>query len=154
MGEFITKQGLAKLKQELGDLVKYKRPEIAERIKEAVALGELTENAEYAEAKDQQGFIEGRISEIENTLRTVRIVSATPRGRSFVQIGCAVHLNSLRGRGRRTFMIRGKGEGRPEKGEISSDSPIGQAILGQKVGDEVEVPTPAGNKRFKIIRIA
>lgn len=154
MRDLITKHGFAKLKQELADLVKYKRPEIAERIKEAVALGDLTENAEYAEAKDQQGFIEGRISEIENVLRTVHVVSATPRGRSFVQIGCAVHLASFTGRGRKTFMIRGKGEARPEKGEISSDSPIGQAILGQKVGDEVTVPTPAGNKRFKIIRIA
>ena len=154
MGEFITKQGLAKIKQELEALVKYKRPEIAERIKEAVALGDLTENAEYAEVKDQQGFIEGRIFEIENVLRTVRVVSATPRGRSFVQIGCAVHLASLRGGGRKNFMIRGKGEGRPEKGEISSDSPIGEAILGRKVGDEVEVPTPDGNKRFRIIRIA
>ena len=154
MGGFITKQGLANLTQELSDLVKHKRPEIAERIKEAVALGDLTENAEYAEAKDQQGFMEGRISEIENILRTVQVVSATPRGRSFVQIGCAVHLAILHGQGRKKFMIRGKGEGRPEKGEISSDSPIGQAILGRKVGDEVEVPTPAGNKRFKIIRIA
>ena len=150
----ITKQGLAKLKKELGDLVRHKRPEIAEKIKEAVALSDLTENAEYAEAKDEQGFVEGRISEIENILRTVRVVSATPRGRSFVQIGCAVHLASLSGRGRTIFTIRGKGEGRPETGEISSDSPIGQAILGQKVGDEIEVPTPAGNKRFKIVKIA
>lgn len=154
MGDFITKQGLAKLKQELEDLVKHKRPEIAEEIKEAVALGDLTENAEYAEAKDKQGFIEGRISEIESTLRVVSVVPAIPRGRSFVQIGCSVHLASTRGGGAKTYMIRGKGEGRPEKGEISSDSPIGQAILGQKVGDEVEVPTPAGNKKFKIIRIA
>ena len=95
MDEFITKQGLAKLKSELEDLVRYKRPDIAERIKVAVALGDLTENAEYAEAKDHQGFIEGRIAEIENVLRTARVVSATPRGRSFVQIGCAVHLATL-----------------------------------------------------------
>lgn len=154
MREFITKQGLSKLRQELLDLTKNKRSEVAERLKEAVVLGDLTENAEYAEAKDEQAFVEGRILEIENILRTVSLVSSTPRGKTSVQIGCAVHLAFSDGRRRKTFTLRGKGEGRPEKGEISSDSPIGQAVLGRKAGEEVLVPTPAGNRRFKIIRIA
>lgn len=148
---FITKKGLAKLKEELNELIKVKRPEVSARIKEAVSFGDLSENAEYAEAKEDQAFIEGRIAEIENVLRNVDLVSFRPRTNFSVQIGCAVVIKSA-GQNR-TFKLMGKGEGNPSEGEISSDSPIGRAIMGRSIGEEVDVPAPSGKKRYKIIKI-
>jgi len=151
--EFITQKGLKKLRSELEELIKIRRPEIAERIKEAVSFGELAENAEYTEVKEEQAFIEGRIMDIEETLRTVMIVNpVSGRSSSSAQIGCVVELSS--GGQRKKFTIVGKGEGDPIKGEISSDSPIGQAVLGGGIGDTVMVSTPKGGKQYKIIRIA
>lgn len=151
-GEFITKKGLEKLKEELSGLVNKKRPEVARRIKEAVSFGDLSENAEYTEAKEQQAFTEGRISEIENILRNVSLVSKKSAKASFVQISCAVSLVS--GSQKRVFKLVGKSEGNPSAGEISSDSPIGKALLGRVVGDEIDVPTPSGKKQYRIVKIA
>jgi len=151
--EFITKKGLNKLSKELEDLIKIKRPQIAEKIREAVSFGDLTENAEYAEAKDEQAFIEGRIMEIEETLRRVMVVQpAGRRALSIAQIGCAVELSV--GAQRKKFTIVGKGEGNPSKNEVSSDSPVGQAVLGKKIGDLILVSTPGGSKQYKIVKIA
>jgi len=150
--EFITKKGLEKLKAELDELVNVKRPEIAGRIKDAVALGDLSENAEYSEAKDAQAFIEGRVSDIEEILRSTRLVSGRATDRSFVQVGCAVKLVS--GENKHQFKLVGSGEGNPANGELSTDSPIGKAILGKVPGDEIEISTPTGKKRYKIIQIA
>ena len=151
--EFITKRGFDKLKRELDELTKVRRPQVAEKIKEAVSFGDLTENAEYAEAKEEQAFVEGRILEIEEALRTATLVR--PQIGKFsqtAQIGCAV---ALSGQGTlKKFSIVGKGEGDPLRGEVSSDSPMGQAILGKGLGDMVVVSTPGGNKEYKIIRIA
>lgn len=151
--EFITKRGFDKLKRELEGLVKVRRPEVAEKIKEAVSFGDLTENAEYAEAKEEQAFVEGRILEIEEALRTATLVQ--PQAGKYsrtAQIGCAV---ALSGQGQlKKFNIVGKGEGDPLMGEVSSDSPMGQAILGKGLGDVVIVSTPGGNKEYKIVRIA
>lgn len=152
-GEFITKQGLEKLKLELEELVKRRRPQVAERLKESVSLGDLTENAEYAEAKDEQAFIEGRIFEIENILRTAMVVQPRSKNRSLIaEIGSAVALKC--GTEKKRFVIVGKGEGNPLKGEISSDSPIGQAALGKVVGDVILVSTPSGTKQYKIVQLA
>lgn len=150
---FITKKGIEKLKVELDGLIKIKRPEIAARIKEAVSFGDLTENAEYAEAKEEQAFIEGRIMEIEEILRSATVVRpASRRGVSEVQIGCAVE---LAGSGqRKKFIVVGTGEGNPQRGEISSDSPIGKAVLGKRSGDSVVVPTPKGTLQYKIVKVA
>ncbi|MFY9457521.1 MAG: transcription elongation factor GreA [Candidatus Spechtbacterales bacterium] len=151
--EFITKKGFDKLRRELEELVKVRRPEVAEKIKEAVSFGDLTENAEYAEAKEEQAFVEGRILEIEDALRTAMLVQ--PQGgksSQIAQIGCVV---ALSGQGPlKKFNIVGKGEGDPLRGEVSSDSPMGQAILGKRLGDVVIVSTPVGNKQYKITRIA
>jgi transcription elongation factor GreA len=152
-GEFITKRGSDKLKRELDMLVKVRRPEVSERIKEAVSFGDLTENAEYAEAKEEQAFVEGRILEIEEALRSATLVQ--PKAGKYLgaaQIGCAV---ALSGQGQvKKFNIVGKGEGDPQRGEVSSDSPMGQAVLGKRLGDMVIVSTPGGNKEYKVIRIA
>jgi len=151
--EFITKKGLEKLKNEYEELVS-KRPQVAERLKEAVSFGDLSENAEYIEAKDEQAFIEGRILEIESILRTVRLVqsSATRKSYSEAQIGCAVHLAS--GGQRKKFRLVGKGEGNPLNGQVSSDSPLGQAVLGKRIGDVITVSTPGGNKKYKVVKLA
>lgn len=149
---FITKEGLHKLKQELADLQTKRRSEVAGRIKASIDFGDLLENAEYAEAKEDQAFMEGRIAEIENVLRNVNLVSGTPSGKANVQVGCKVYL-AVAG-GTKSFKIMGKGEGDPTRGEISSDSPIGSAVLGRRIGEEFDVPAPSGIKKYKIVRIA
>ena len=150
---FITKTGLNKLNKELEGLVKIKRPQIAEKIREAVSFGDITENAEYAEAKDEQAFIEGRIMEIKETLRSVMVVQPVgSRPASAARIGCAVELSA--GTQLKKFIIVGKGEGNPSKNEVSSDSPVGQAVLGKKIGELIMGSTPGGNKRYKITKIA
>ncbi|MBI1888750.1 MAG: transcription elongation factor GreA [Candidatus Spechtbacteria bacterium] len=151
-GEFITKSGYLKLKSELDFLKKKKRVEVAERIKEALSIGDIAENAEYAEAKEEQAFVEGRVAEIENILRTASLIALTPRKKTSVYIGCAIEVKS--DETLRKFFVVGKGEGDPGKGQISSDSPIGQALLGKRIGDEIEVPTPLGMKKYKVIRIS
>lgn len=152
-GEFVTKQGIEKLRSEYLELTKVKRPEIAERIKEAVSFGDLTENAEYAEAKEEQAFAEGRIMEIEAILRNATVVQPILRNiGSGVQIGCAIEVS---GAGQRKKLILvGKGEGNPLRGEVSCDSPIGKAVLGKMTGDTITVSTPKGNKQYKIVKIA
>lgn len=152
-GEFITKQGIEKLRFELEELVKVKRPQIAERIKEAVSFGDLAENAEYAEAKEEQAFIEGRIMEIEAILRNAMVVQPISRNPAMgVQIGCAVEI--LGAAKLKKMILVGKGEGNPLRGEVSCDSPIGKAVLGKMIGDVITVSTPKGNKQYKIAKIA
>lgn len=152
-GEFITKQGLLKLRRELEELVKRRRPQVAERLKESVSLGDLTENAEYAEAKDEQGFVEGRILEIENIFRTAMLVQPRLKTPSLIaEVGSTVAVTC--GAEKRRFAIVGKGEGDPAKGEISSDSPIGRAVLGKIVGNVILVSTPSGTKQYKIVHVA
>ena len=148
---FITEHGIAKLRGELESLKK-KRPEVAMHLKESAALGDISENAEYLEAKENQAFLEGRILEIENILRTSLLVQPEDRNAfGAISIGCAVELF---GNGKKKkFRIVGIGEGNPHKFEISSDSPIAQAILGRSVGDVVRISTPSGNKTYKISRI-
>jgi len=149
---FITPQGLRKLKEELTELQTTKRLAIAERLKVAMSFGDLSENAEYAEAKEDQAFLEGRIAEIYNILRSASLVSENSARKTSVQIGCEVRLVS--GGKTQTFKILGKGEGDPLRGEISSDSPIGRAVLGRRDGEEFEVPAPVGNKKYRIVKIA
>lgn len=149
--EFLTSQGLRKLKEELECLVKIKRSEVATRLKEAVMLGDLSENAEYIEAKDEQAFVEGRVSEIEEILRNAKIITGVPKAPTKVQIGCAMELES--GSGIKRFTLVGKTEANPDNGEISADSPVGRAVLGRNSGEVVDVSTPVGKKKYRIVRI-
>jgi len=150
---FITKRGLNKLKEELRELLDKKRPDVAGRLKDAASFGDLSENAEYAEAKEAQAFVEGRILEIEGTLRTAVLVSPkSGKSVSEIRIGCTIRL--LSGGKRKQVIVVGKSEGNPLKNEISSDSPMGKALLGKKFGDVIFVSTPIGRKQFKIIKIA
>ena len=142
----LTPVGKKKLEQELNDLKTNKRKEITERIEIAKEHGDLSENAEYHEARDQQAFIEGRILEIGNILKNAVVAETVSGGQ--VQVGSKVILES--GGQKMEFTIVGSHEGDPACGFLSCDSPIGQAVLGKKPGDEVQVETPKGFTDYKI----
>ncbi len=144
---YVTKEGLEKLKLELKELKTGKRKEIASRIQEAKELGDLSENAEYAEAKTEQAFIEGRIIEIENLLKNATIIS-DETGKEIVQVGSTVIFQGPEGE--KKYTIVGSNEADPGKGLISNESPLGQAFLGSKVGSKVEVRLPRGVVHYTI----
>jgi len=149
---YLTEEGYKKLKIELENLVTKKRKEIAQKIKTAKEYGDLSENAEYSEAKDEQAFVEGRIAELEHILKNAKVV--TNKGSQsceVVDVGCTVYVH-LEGTDYQ-YKIVGSAEADPEQGHISHESPIGKALLGKRIGDEVEVEIPAGKIRYKIKKI-
>ena len=146
----LTHDGYDKLQNELNDLKKNKRREVANRIQIAKDFGDLSENAEYSEAKDDQANLERRIAEIKAKLRTSEIVESSA-GSSDIQIGSTFEV-SLDGNSR-TFSLVGKEESNPLEGKISFDSPLGAAFVSKKEGDVVEVTTPAGKKVYTIEKI-
>jgi len=148
--QYVSAEFLAKLKEELHDLKTVKRRELAGRIETAKSLGDLSENAEYHEAKDALGFIEGRILEIDDLLKNA-IVIEEEKGGSNVRVGSSVAV-SVNGKEKK-FTIVGSNEADPLTGKISNESPIGRALLGAKVGDEVDVETPSGTAVYEILRI-
>ncbi len=147
---YFSKQGLEKLKAELDELKNVRVRETSAKIESAKALGDLKENAEYHSAKDEMGFIQGRIREIEETLKNIQVIKedgATDK----VSVGSTVEVESRNGA--RTYTIVGSAEADPMNGFISNESPLGQAFLNHKIGDEVEVNTPAGVIQYSIISI-
>jgi transcription elongation factor GreA len=148
---YLTAEGLKKLEDELGHLRTARRKEVAERLHEAMEDGDLIDNAEYEAAKNEQAFIEGRILEIERILAQARIIEPG-ESTGVVDIGNTVIVKQD-GKKRETFTIVGAAEADPKNGLISNESPLGQALLGQQVGDEVEVDAPAGVLRFRIVKI-
>lgn len=147
----LTKEGAAELEQELKDLIAERGP-IAERIKAAREFGDLAENAEYASARDEQGHTEGRIAEIEHILKNYQVITK-PKGDSKVHLGSFVELKSKEGKVKK-FQVVGTIEADPLSGKISDESPIGQAVLGKKEGDEVEIKTPADTTIYKVTDIS
>lgn len=146
----LTKEGLSKLKEELEYLKSVKRPQIAERIKSAKELGDLSENAEYQEAKEAQSFVEGRILELEHLIKTSAVVEKVKNdGR--VQVGCQVKID--RNGQTMNFTIVGSTEADPVQGKISLESPFGEALMGKSIGEEVEVDLPSGKTKCKILEI-
>lgn len=147
---YLTKDGLAKLKAELELLVHTRRKEIASRIQEAKELGDLSENAEYQEAKNEQAFNEGRIEELESTLRNVQIINEKASGSGVIQVGSTVHADNG---SKHTLHIVGSSEADPAVGKISNESPLGQALLGKRVGDAVVITTPRGPVTYNIVKV-
>lgn len=147
----ITKQGLEKLKKELEILKTVRRKEVAERIKRALEQGDLRESAEYAEAKEEQGFVEGKILEIENKIRHAKVIDEH-KSLNKVTIGSTITI--LKNNSKINYTIVGSSEANPKEGKISNESPIGRAFLGHKPGDIVEVKTPGGLVRYKILEIS
>ena len=140
----ITDEGLKKLEAELDELKTVKRKEVAEKIKVALGYGDLSENSEYDEAKNEQAIIEGRIAEIENQLKNVRVLDETEIGTESVHIGSTVTVTEKGSKDKETYRIVGSTEADPLGGKISDESPIGKALLGHRKGDVVEVETPGG----------
>lgn len=148
---YLTKEGLEKLKEELNNLVLNKRKEVATRIKEAKEFGDLSENSEYEEAKNEQAFIEGRIAEIQKILKNSVLISNRGKSGDKVSVGSKVTVEI---EGELTeFIIVGSHEANPMEGKISNESPIGQALLNKKIGEEIEVEVPAGKLIYKVKKI-
>jgi transcription elongation factor GreA len=148
---FLTAEGAAKLRKELGELKGPRRSEMAERLRKAVRQGDLSENADYISAKEQQAFLEGRILELETVLRNATIVERTAPSEQ-VEVGSTVVVQE-QGEIKTTFQIVGAKEADPRAGKISHVSPIGKALLGKKVGESAQAITPGGPVRFKVLEI-
>ena len=151
MENYITKEGKEKLQKELEYLKKTKRREISNRIRQAAAMGDLSENFDYQNAKDEQSFMERKIAELETTLANANVVER-PSGSTAVQIGSKITLET--GKEKWTITITGPQEADPLKDRISASSPLGEAILGKKKGDKVEVETPQGIQVYGVLDIS
>ncbi len=151
----LTPEGLQKLNDELKVLINEKRKEVIERIQEAVAHGDLSENADYAQAKEEQSFIEGRIQEIEDMIKNAELIDTHAKHNS-VTIGSTVELlvkDDQNHKSDRKYAIVGANEANPSEGKISNESLVGKALLGRKTGESVKVTTPAGEMVYEIKRI-
>ncbi|MGM0123802.1 transcription elongation factor GreA [Enterococcus sp. AZ194] len=149
----MTLEGKEKLEQELEELKTVKRGEIIERIKIARSFGDLSENSEYESAKDEQAFVEGRITTLENMIRFAQIISNNGVASDEVSIGKTVTFVELPDEEEEKYTIVGSAEADPFSGKISNDSPIAQALIGNKIGDEVTITTPGGDMLVKITKV-
>jgi len=152
MKQFITKEGLKKLKEKLNFLKTKKRQEIARRIQAAKDLGDLSENAEYSEAKEQQDINEKEIVNLEKTLKNAETIDDRHFNSDVVNVGSTIKIKS--GKIERTFTIVGSNEANPSEGKISNESPLASSFLGHKVNDKVEVDTPRGKIVYVIKSIS
>ncbi len=147
---YLSKEGFAKLRAELDEMISMKRPEVAQRIHDAKEHGDLSENAEYEDAKNEQAFVEGRIQTLEAIIKNATIIDEH-HSTDHVQIGSTVAVDSPDGK--ESFTIVGSAEAKPGEGRISNESPVGRALLGKKKGDKVLVKVPAGDFTYKIMGI-
>src|SRR3990172_5946437 len=150
----LTEEGRARLEKELEHLKTVRRPQVAERIRQAKELASTQNNAEYDDEKNDEAFVEGRILTLEKLIQDARIINEEEAHHaSAVQIGSTVHL--VDGEGKRTqYTIVGSAEADPKAGRISNESPVGVALLGKRVGDEVQVSAPKGVLRFTLTKIS
>lgn len=149
----MTKEGKQKLEQELENLKSVKRKEVVERIKIARSFGDLSENSEYDSAKEEQAFVEGRITTLENMIRNAKIIEESELDSDNVALGKSVTFVELPDGDEETYTIVGSAEADPFEGKISNDSPIAKSLLGKAVGEEVTVQTPAGEMNVRIVSI-
>lgn len=148
---YLSREGFEKLREELDELVNVRRAEVAARIHEAKEHGDVTENAEYEDAKNEQAFVEGRIQTLSALIKNAVMIEEN-QSTSHVQIGSTVVLESADGREK--YTIVGSAEAAPEDGRISNESPVGRALLGHKKGETVSVSVPAGDQTYKIVSIS
>ena len=149
----MTEQGKQKLEQELNQLITVKRKEVVERIKIARSFGDLSENSEYDSAKEEQAFVEGRITTLENMIRNAKIIEDTGENTNTVILGKSVTFIELPDGEEETYTIVGSAEADPFEGKISNDSPIAKSLIGKQVDDEVTVQTPGGEMYVRITSI-
>lgn len=150
---YLTEDGLQKVKEELEYLTTTRRPEVAKMISEAIKEGDLSENAGYDEAKTAQGFLEGRIRDLESILKRVQLIKEGESATNVVSMGRTVIVREVGTDFDETYTIVGSLEADPLNGRISNESPIGKALMGRKVGAKVVANTPGGEITFKIMRI-
>lgn len=148
---YLTPEGKQKLEEELKLLTTTKRKELAERLNFAIKQGDLSENADYSAAKEDQAFLEGRIRTLENMLRHVSIIEDQTGGA--VRIGSRVTVKEVGSDDDETFNIVGAAEANPVNGKISNESPLGRALIDRHIGDEVQIDAPGGKITFKIVAI-
>lgn len=150
----ITKEGLKKLKDELEDLKTIRRQEVANRLKEAISYGDLSENSEYEEAKNEQAFVEGRILELEAKIKNAKIISEKHATKE-IDIGSTVALiNKTDGDEPERYTIVGSTEADPLDHKISNESPIGRSLLGRRKGDIVEIQSPSGIIKYEVTQVS
>jgi transcription elongation factor GreA len=149
---FLSPEGAEKLKAELHELTTAKRAELAARLRDAIKMGDLSENADYIMAKEEQAFLEGRIQELQTLLRTATIVANGSGGTEVVSVGSRVTVRE-KGEDQETFLLVGAKEADPRSGKISNESPIGKALLGKRVGETAKAATPDGAIQFEILKI-
>ena len=149
----LTYAGLQKLEEELHDLEVYRRTEVAEKIKEAREQGDLSENAEYDAAKDEQRDIEARIEEIEKILKNAEVVVEDEVDSDRINVGCKVDVYDVEFDEEIEFQIVGSTEANSLEVKISNESPVGKALIGAHIGDTVEVETPTGMMQYKVLKI-
>lgn len=146
----LTAEGLQKMQEELKTLINDKRKEVIERIREAAAHGDLSENADYAQAREEQSFIEGRIQEIEDIIKNAEIITTNSHG-SVVTIGSTIVVKASGAE--KKYTIVGSNEANPKEGKISNESLVGKALLGRKANEKFKVATPAGEIDYEIVGI-
>ncbi len=149
----MTQAGKEKLEQEIEYLKTVKRKEVVERIKIARSFGDLSENSEYDSAKEEQAFVEGRITTLENMIRNAKIIEEDEMASDTVTLGRSVTFIELPDGEEETYTIVGSAEADPFEGKISNDSPIAKSLIGRKVGEEVTVQTPGGEMNVRIVSI-
>jgi transcription elongation factor GreA len=148
----LTKEGAEKMRAELEDMKTRQREELSKRLRFAISQGDLSENADYKKAKEDQGFLEGKIKEYEETLAGVKIIESNKKDGT-IDVGSTVTIQEG-SYPEETYFVVGAREANPSEGRISNESPIGQALLGHKAGDKITVETPGGKTKFKILKVA
>ena len=148
--QFLTPEGLKKIKNELKELTTVRRPKLVKRIKHAKELGDLSENADYQSAKDDQGFMEGRILQLKNLIKTAIIIKKK-NNNWIIGIGSEVKIDN--GTNKFKYTITGSNEADPLAGKVSNESPLGKAMLKKKVGDSFSIITPNGEVKYKILEV-
>ena len=151
----LTAEGLQKLEDELDNLRSVKRQEVSERLKVAISYGDISENSEYDDAKNEQAFVEGRILVLEKMIRNAKVIKNSAISKDIVSLGCKVRIKEVESKEEEEYTVVGTTEADPmaEPPRISNESPVGKAIIGQKVGKKVLVKTPAGEFAYKIMEI-
>ncbi len=146
----LTVEGKARLEEELHNLLEVRRPEVAYRIQQAKLDGDISESGEYEDAKNEQAFIEGRIRQLEHMLQHAQIIESAPKG--IVGLGSRVTVKDAEGEDYE-WMLVGSAEANPRNSRISNESPVGQALMGRKVGDKVRANTPGGLEEFTVLKV-
>ena len=150
---FLTRDGLKKLEEELNFLRTTRRAQVAERLHNAQEDGELIENAEYEDAKNEQAFLEGKILSLESMLSSAVIIAENDGSNGMVNLGSTVTIKEAGGGKPESYQLVGAAEANPKDGRISNESPLGRALLGRKVGDDIKVNAPSGTISFRLVAI-